>query len=99
MDILALLRDAKNQGASDLHLVVGSAPLFRINGGLRPLDNAPLLTPEEISRGFLQITSPDEREHFHRSLELDFALTHPPPFFPPRPRPPPPPRAQTGSPP
>src|SRR3990172_7831545 len=77
MDILALLRDAKNQGASDLHLVVGSAPLFRINGGLRPVENMPLLTPEEISRAFLQITSPDERERFHRSLELDFAYTMP----------------------
>ena len=77
MDILALLREAKVQGASDLHLVVGSAPLFRINGSLRPVENMPLLTPEEISRAFLQITSPDERERFHRSLELDFAYTMP----------------------
>ena len=35
MDIFTLLRQAKSEGASDLHLVVASPPLFRINGSLQ----------------------------------------------------------------
>ena len=77
MDILSLLRIANAKGASDLHLVVASPPLFRINGSLEPLDDAAPLTNEDISEGFLQVTTPEDREHFQRHLELDFGYTLP----------------------
>ena len=35
------------------------------------------LTADEISQAFLQITTPEEREEFHRHLELDFGYTLP----------------------
>jgi twitching motility protein PilT len=75
MDISALLHKAKSLGASDLHLVVDSPPLLRINGRLQtPLDKA-LLTADDIGQGFLRITTPQEREEFHQRLELDFGFT------------------------
>jgi twitching motility protein PilT len=75
MDISALLHKAKALGASDLHLVVDGPPLLRINGGLQALEGAAPLTADEISQAFLRITTPQEREEFHRSLELDFGFS------------------------
>jgi len=75
MDIFELLRGAAVKGASDLHLVVASPPLLRVNGSLVAVDGTELLTPNEISRAFLQITTPEQRESFHKNLELDFNYT------------------------
>ena len=77
MDILSLLHIAKTQAASDVHLVVASPPLLRITGSLEPVDGLAPLTAEDINEGFLQITTPEDREHFHRYLELDFGYTLP----------------------
>jgi twitching motility protein PilT len=77
MDIFALLRTASSRRASDLHMVVGSPATFRIDGGLVPADSVAALTPEDINEGFLQLTTPEERENFHRHLELDFGYTLP----------------------
>jgi len=75
MDIFSLLRTAKSKDASDLHLVVASPPLLRVNGSLEMIDGIAPLTADEISQAFLQITTPEEREDFHRHLELDFGYT------------------------
>jgi twitching motility protein PilT len=77
MDVFSLLREAKVKRASDLHLVVGSPAIFRIDGHLEAADGVVSLTPEDINEGFLQITTPEEREQFHRQLELDFGYTLP----------------------
>jgi twitching motility protein PilT len=77
MDILDLLRQAKSKTATDLHLVVASPPLMRVNGFLEPVNGVSPLTSENINEGFLQITTPEDREHFHRCLELDFGYTLP----------------------
>lgn len=75
MDIFSLLHTAKSKAASDLHLVTSSPPLLRIDGSLKVIDGLAPLTAEEISQAFLQITTPEEREDFHRHLELDFGYT------------------------
>ena len=72
MDIIALLRTAAAKRASDLHLVVASPPLLRVNGALQPVDGTGALSANEINQGFLQITTPEQRESFHHHLELDF---------------------------
>ena len=73
MDIFSLLRLAKSKVASDLHVVVDSPPLLRIHGSLESVDGAVPLTADEVSEALLQITTPEEREHFHQHLELDFS--------------------------
>ena len=75
MDIFSLLREAGAKGASDLHLVVSSPPLLRVNGDLEAIDEAMQLNPSEINQAFLQITTPEQRESFHNNLELDFNYT------------------------
>ena len=77
MDIFELLRTGHSRRASDLHLVLGSPATFRIDGSLEPVDGKGPLSSEDINEAFLQITTPEEREHFHRHLELDFGYTLP----------------------
>jgi len=77
MDIFSLLRIAKSRGASDLHLALSSQPLLRVNGSLEAVNGVSPLTADEISQAFLQITTPEDREDFHRHLELDFGYTLP----------------------
>ncbi len=77
MDIFPLLHLAKSKAASDLHLVVSSPPLLRIDGLLQPVADVLPLTPDDINQVFHQITSEDQQADFHRRLELDFGYTVP----------------------
>ena len=72
MEIIELLRQAKASGASDLHMVVASPPMIRVNGSLESENGTAPLTAMEINEAFLQITSPEERDIFHKQMELDF---------------------------
>jgi len=77
MDIFQLLHLAKAQGASDLHLVVATPPLLRINGQLNPVPDSQPVSTEDIERAFNQLTSERERAYFQSHLELDFGYTMP----------------------
>ncbi len=77
MDIFSLLRLGKTRRATDLHMVAGSPAILRVDGSLEPANGVAALTPEDINEAFLQLTTPEEREHFHRHLELDFGYTLP----------------------
>ena len=77
MDVFALLRTGNSKRASDLHMVVGSPATFRIDGSLEAADGVAVLAAQDINEAFLQLTTPEEREHFHRHLELDFGYTLP----------------------
>ena len=72
MDIFTLIRKASAKKASDLHMVVASPPLFRINGSLIPHEDVGPLNASEINQAFIQLTTPEQRESFHKNLELDF---------------------------
>jgi len=60
-----------------LHLVADSPATFRIDGSLETANGVAPLSAEDINEAFLQITTPEEREEFHRHLELDFGYTLP----------------------
>jgi len=75
MDIIELLKQAKLSGASDLHMVVASPPLIRVDGSLKSTNGAEQLTAMEINEAFLQITSPEDRDIFHKQMELDFGYS------------------------
>jgi twitching motility protein PilT len=76
-DIIKLLQLGRLQEASDLHLVVGSPPLLRINGLLQPIEDMPPMTAEDIDEALAQITTEEERQVFCHDLELDFGRTVP----------------------
>ena len=56
MDIIALLQLGRQKGASDMHLVAGRPPLFRIHGILLPADELPVLSAADIDRALQQVT-------------------------------------------
>lgn len=75
VDILSLLRLAKESKASDIHLVAFNPPLFRVDGLLNPAPNMPVMVPDDIKSYFAQITDEKQKAEFHKRLELDFGYT------------------------
>ncbi|MFC2045085.1 type IV pilus twitching motility protein PilT [Chloroflexota bacterium] len=75
MDVFTLLELAENKGASDLHLTGSSPPMLRINGVMVPAENGTDLSADAVFQAFIQLTTPEQRETFHRYMELDFART------------------------
>jgi twitching motility protein PilT len=64
---------AVDQGASDLHLVVGKPPILRMGGELAPISGAAVLTAENVKQLCYSILSDQERERFITEKELDVA--------------------------
>ena len=73
VDMRTLLDIALRYGASDIHLVVGSAPIFRIHGRLRRLE-VDALGAGDVRRLLFSLLSLSQRERFELDRELDFAL-------------------------
>lgn len=72
VDINKLLKYAFDKGASDLHITVGTSPVFRIDGELKRLDIAPLTPADTEEMARILIT--DHRfEKFVEKGELDFS--------------------------
>jgi len=67
IDITSLLRMAKERRASDLHLVVGSPPMARIDGALQVLDGHGDLTAEDIDYSLSQMATLDQQREFRHS--------------------------------
>ena len=75
MHIDELLKLAGESRASDLHLIVGVPPLFRIDGELRPAEGLPVMKHEDIDHLFNQIAPARQRDIFSKELEVDFAYS------------------------
>ena len=74
VDMRTLLAIAVRYGASDIHMVVGSPPIFRIHGKLRRLE-VDALSPGDVRELLFSLLSQGQREAFELDRELDFALT------------------------
>jgi twitching motility protein PilT len=70
-----LLGSAEERLASDLHLVVGAPPAFRINGDIILADED-VLTPGELEEALRSLLSPEQQETFRRDWELCVSLHH-----------------------
>lgn len=73
MELHDTLTVAVKHGASDVHLKAGLPPMFRLNGRLIPLKEAPRVSPEEMNRLAASIMNDYQREHFRQYNELDLA--------------------------
>ena len=67
-----LFKKAIADGASDLHLVVGSPPLLRVSGGLLSAGKTEL-TAKNVSDLIASILTREQEERFLKEKELDFA--------------------------
>ena len=70
--MLGALVDA---GGSDLHLTVGSPPMIRVDGGLRPLPGYGKLNPSDTALLARAAVSAQQWQTFQRDQELDFAYS------------------------
>ncbi len=77
MDVNELLRAAHEQGASDLHLKVGSYPILRVNGELTPLSSEKRLGQEDTLKIAFAVMSPGQREIFKKRNDIDLAYSVP----------------------
>ena len=68
-----LLNDMAQRGASDLHIVAGSPPIYRINGALAKSDRA-ALSPEEIHTLIAPVVTGRSLERLNAGDAVDFSL-------------------------
>ena len=64
-------------GASDLHLTANARPTVRVHGGLKQLEEFPVLEADMIQRVIYGALTQGQREKFEENLELDFSYTLP----------------------
>jgi twitching motility protein PilT len=64
-----------DQGGSDLLLAGGSAPRIRVDGKLRPLEGAPVLSGEEIYALVQSLLDPAQVTIFEEHQDVDFAFS------------------------
>ena len=72
----ALLREATEKGASDLHLSTGEPPMLRIHGDLVRTEH-PALTPDNVNALVNTVMNERQRAHFNDEHECDFACELP----------------------
>jgi len=77
MHVNDLLQIAVENGASDLHLKVGSYPMIRINGVLQPASEEKRLTHEDTVEMAAAVMSTAQRQRFKEQQELDLAYSVP----------------------
>ena len=77
MDVNELLKEAHGQGASDLHLKVGTHPILRINGELSPLSTENRLSQADTLKIAFAVMSPGQREIFKKRNDIDLAYSVP----------------------
>jgi len=73
----ALFRQMYDMKASDLHISVGSPPMVRHDGEIRPLPGRSAMTAEAIERILIPIAPERNRDEFRRRNDTDFAYDIP----------------------
>jgi twitching motility protein PilT len=74
VDIKSLLKTTIDKGASDLHLIVGSPPVLRIDGKLVPLPELPVLDAERLEGLLWELVSDEQKELLLSNREVDFSF-------------------------
>jgi twitching motility protein PilT len=74
MEIQELLTLTIKNKASDLHLMVGLPPTFRIDGALRYLTTYPALKAVDLETMIFSLLTPEQKELLLTNKELDFSF-------------------------
>src|SRR5438046_2888638 len=72
-DLIDYLLLGEQQGASDLHLTAGAAPMIRVAGAIKPLTEEPL-SAEDTRRLVVESLKEGQRAKLENEWQLDFAL-------------------------
>jgi twitching motility protein PilT len=77
-DVKAALRELVEREGSDLHLKVGSKPLYRVHGHLAADENAEVLTAQDTDGAMRELLSDESKlEEFATEHEVDFSFEIP----------------------
>ncbi len=74
--LTGLVETVVAQGASDLHLGAGHAPIVRVSGSLMPLLTEQPLTREDVLGLLTEILSPERMKKFLETREADFSYSY-----------------------
>ncbi|TYQ12837.1 UNVERIFIED_CONTAM: twitching motility protein PilT [Acetivibrio alkalicellulosi] len=74
IDLKELLRMGVEKKASDIHITVGRAPSFRINGHMAPID-AEVLTPEDTRQYARHCLDDEKFDQFMSTGDVDCSMT------------------------
>jgi twitching motility protein PilT len=74
LKIELLLEQVIKLDASDLHLQAGTPPMLRIDGSLKPVDDAPNLDEETLEKLVFSILDEDQKEILVKDKEVDFSF-------------------------
>ena len=77
LDLGAALEAMVTAGASDLHLTVGSPPMIRVHGSLRPLPGFAELSADPLREAVYALLTQRQRARYEEHLELDLAHSAP----------------------
>ena len=75
MDIKNMLQLIVEKGASDLHVLVGIPPHFRLEGELHPFPNESPVTSDMMDKFIKDILTSEQLERLDVNKELDFSLS------------------------
>jgi twitching motility protein PilT len=73
LSVDALLEEAVERGASDLHLTTGVPPVVRRRGHIELLDRFPVLDADMMRQLIYRITTTEQQKHLELGRQLDFA--------------------------
>lgn len=68
-----LLKAALKVGASDIHLKTDSVPVFRVNGKLHFMKDAPVINAEFMKSLYSSVMNKNQIERFERTFDIDLA--------------------------
>ncbi len=68
-----LFKGAAKSNASDVHIVAGQPPTYRIDGELKPVSKTSVLSDKEAGDLIKSILTREQEERFAKERELDFA--------------------------
>ncbi len=74
MEVEKLLELGVEKRASDLHILPGSPPLFRIDGALTAIKDCPDLSADETKRIIYNVMTPEQQLAFENDLVFEMAL-------------------------
>ena len=73
MELNEILTVAVKARGSDIHIKSGLPPVVRIDGKLRPIPNAPRMTPDQMQRIAFGIMNEKQKNTFGEKLEMDLS--------------------------
>ena len=77
MELDGILREGVGREASDIHLKVGAAPIFRVSGRLVPWEGQPPLARDDMNRLCESLLSDFHRQRLREALQVDIGYGHP----------------------